>query len=471
MTKMIKLSLEKTIFLLFITFLSGITGLQTAFADSITMVTRLTAGSAVTLYAMADTTLSVDWGDGSYKEVASGKVQGNLLGQTVTLRSTGAITSLDCSGSQIFSIDLSDAGSLRSLYCSDNTLFRIDVDSCALLRELDCSRCNLSQLSVTQCPALRLLNCSGNRLSELNLNACRGLEQLDCSGNRLTALYVDSLPMLQSLWADGNNMEQFSATHSDNLYSLSLNDNHLAELSTNEFYDLSDLLVARNNLSGLDLSGSSELNTLVCDSNRLESIELSDNAALYLLMCANNRLKLNNLYPPAAATNYQYTPQQPFAMPQSVYALKTIYNFSSFTVNHSGSNVGTLAFYDLQTGKALTKGVSADYYGSTRLTRFLTGHDSVYMEVTSTLYPDLVLRSEPFTIGTPTAVSTASLEDGLSVRIIGRTLCLRAGTAMPVTVYSAGGIKIWKGIVNSDEVRIPLRPGVYFAGNKKVLIR
>lgn len=425
----------------------------------------------MTLYVSADTTLTIDWGDGNTKEVASDTLQGNILGQVITLHSIGAITSLDCSRTQISSLDLSDATGLQTLYCSGNPLQGLNVDACASLRELDCSRCGLEGLAVSNNIALRLLNCDHNRLSALSLNSCRALEQLDCSYNTLQSLHVDSLAGLQSLWAQGNQLTEFSAGQSYNLFSLNLDDNALTAFASTDFDDVEDLFLSHNALSSLDLSNLDSLNVLVCDSNALETLELSDNAAGYLISCTNNRLQLNNLYAPSIATNYLYAPQQPFAMPQKVYALRTVYNFNAYVCNHSGSAVGTMAFYDARTGEALTRGTSGDYYGIARATRFLTSHDSVYMEVTSTLYPALVLRSEPFAVGTPTGVSSAAAYEGLMVRVLGRTLCLRAGRAMPATVVSVSGIKIWSGNVGRDEVRIPLRPGVYIVNNKKILIR
>lgn len=441
------------------------------FADTIKLTTLRTTGSAVTLFAMADTTLTIDWGNGNTEEVASDTLQGNILGQVITLHSVGTISSLDCSNSQISNIDLSDAAGLQTLYCSGNPLQTIHVDSCAELRELDCSRCGLEGLAVSNNIALRLLNCDHNNLSELSLNSCRALEQLDCSYNALQSLHVDSLAELQSLWAQGNQLTEFSANQSYNLFSLNLDHNALSAFASTDFDDVEDLFLSRNALSTLDLSNLDSLNILVCDSNALETLELSDNAAGYLVSCENNRLELNDLYPPSIATNYLYAPQANFSLPLTNYALRTVYNFNSYVCNHSGSAVGTLAFYDAATGEPLTRGASGDYFGAARQTRFLTSHDSVVMQITSTLYPALVLRSEPFAVGTPTGVVSADVDEGLSMRVDGRTLRLRAGKTIPVTVWNVSGMRIWSGRVGRDEVSIRLLPGVYIVNNKKILIR
>lgn len=79
---------------------------------------------------------------------------------------------LDCSGLGIATLyDIAEFSNLRTLNCSGNDLASLDVSMLAHLERLDCAR---------------------NRLASLDVGGLRGLAELDCSDNPLVQLDLAS---------------------------------------------------------------------------------------------------------------------------------------------------------------------------------------------------------------------------------------------------------------------------------------
>ena len=74
-----------------------------------------------------------------------------------------ALTSLDCWGNQLTSLDVSKNTALTELSCSGNKLTRLDISKNTALTSLVCLENQLTSLDVSKNTALTELSCSGNK--------------------------------------------------------------------------------------------------------------------------------------------------------------------------------------------------------------------------------------------------------------------------------------------------------------------
>jgi len=122
----------------------------------------------------------------------------------------GKITSLDCSGNWLNSLNVQGLTALKELVCYHNQLTALNVQGLTALQSLDCYNNQLTALDVQGLTALQVLNCFGNRLTELNVQGLTALQGLNCSGNRLTELNVQGLTALQVLSCVGNRLTELN---------------------------------------------------------------------------------------------------------------------------------------------------------------------------------------------------------------------------------------------------------------------
>jgi Leucine-rich repeat (LRR) protein len=102
------------------------------------------------------------------------------------------LDSLDCTGNQLTSLDVSNNPSLKQLGCANNQLTGLDVSGLIGLTDLDCGVNQLTNLNVSDCDALIYLFCSINNLTSLDISDCNRLQQLYCGGNPLTSLDISN---------------------------------------------------------------------------------------------------------------------------------------------------------------------------------------------------------------------------------------------------------------------------------------
>ena len=137
------------------------------------------------------------------------------------------------------------------------------------LETLDCSGNDLTSLDLSANTALTDLRCYSNQLTSLDLSANTALTDLRCYSNQLTILDLSANTALTDLWC-----------YSNQLTSLDLSENTA----------LTDLRCYSNQLTDLDLSENTALLVLNCDNNQLTSLDLSANTYLWELKCSYNHL-------------------------------------------------------------------------------------------------------------------------------------------------------------------------------------
>jgi PKD repeat protein/Leucine-rich repeat (LRR) protein len=117
-----------------------------------------------------------------------------------------ALTDLQCSSSQLTSLDVSKNVLLSYLNCSGNKLTSLDVSRNLVLANLNSSLNQLTSLDVSKNVALRDLNCSSNKLLNLNLkngkNTLLTNAHISLSSNpNLKCILVDDVTYSNTNWS------------------------------------------------------------------------------------------------------------------------------------------------------------------------------------------------------------------------------------------------------------------------------
>ncbi len=95
-----------------------------------------------------------------------------------------ALTSLNCKGNQLKSLDVSQNTALGWLYCDGNQLTSLDLSKNTALTYLQCDENQLTSLDVSQNTALTYLLCDNNQLTSLDVSKNTALSDLYCDGNK-----------------------------------------------------------------------------------------------------------------------------------------------------------------------------------------------------------------------------------------------------------------------------------------------
>ena len=130
---------------------------------------------------------------------------------------------------------------------------------------LDLQNKNITSLAgIEYFTDLETLNCSGNQLTTLDVTKLTSLMDLVCSDNQLTALDVTGLTNLTTLICAGNQLTALDVTGLTNLTSLHCNDNQLGSLDVSTLKELGILWCHGNKMTALDITNNAYLGDLKC---------------------------------------------------------------------------------------------------------------------------------------------------------------------------------------------------------------
>ena len=102
----------------------------------------------------------------------------------ISEKEASVVKSLDVGGSGIRGIDgISYFTALTTLDCYGNKLTSLDVSKNTALTGLDCGGNKLTSLDVSKNTALTWLRCDSNQITSLDVSKCKKLTQLYCSNN------------------------------------------------------------------------------------------------------------------------------------------------------------------------------------------------------------------------------------------------------------------------------------------------
>ena len=98
-----------------------------------------------------------------------------------------------------------EAESVRQIECRDRGIRSLDqIDAFSRLESLECSGNELESLDLTKNRELQRIHCANNKLRELSLGSLRRLTELDCRKNLLTEIYLAGNASLQRLDCSNN---------------------------------------------------------------------------------------------------------------------------------------------------------------------------------------------------------------------------------------------------------------------------
>lgn len=196
------------------------------------------------------------------------------------------LTTLQCNGPFLKTIDVSKNTELLSLNCAETlNLTTLNVRNCTKLQTLDCYSCQLTDLDLSTNRLLDTLSCQNNQLQVLNVANNLMLTRLSCNRNQLTALDVSNCPVLDSLSCWDNQLSELNITGNRSLRHLSCQNNQLEEIDVSRNPSLWRFSCQNNQLKTLDVSQNKSLGNLNCTGNRLKSLVLPSTGMATLTDC------------------------------------------------------------------------------------------------------------------------------------------------------------------------------------------
>ena len=243
---------------------------------------------------------------------------GNLI-DSLNVYKISSLTNLNCANNQIDSLGLSSNTELQVLNFSSNLIYEIDLANQAKLTSLICNNNSLTSLDLRQNPSLTNVNVSGNQLITLHVN----------NGNNsvLAAFNATNNPGLFCIEVDDPNSANsgagvYSSWQKDAIASYSDNCHYNETFVPDDAFEqaLKDLgydngtnplddyvptpkinKITYLNIANLgisDLTGIEDFTALVtlnCANSNLTSLDLSNNLDLVTLICSGNNLSTLNI--------------------------------------------------------------------------------------------------------------------------------------------------------------------------------
>lgn len=384
---------------------------------AVTMTTSLQNGSDVEFYlaSLADnTTVQVDWGDGTPKNFTIGQyntaVSGTTAGTTIKVYGTG-ITSLSAGYFNLTALNVSKATSLTHLTVNNNQLQSLDIASNTNLQFIDCSNNQLEALSVTNNIKLEKIYCFKNKLTTIDITSNADLWELDCSNNLMTTLNFSSVT--SDVVIDCSNNLLTSLILGKNMNSVRCKNNALTSLDVSQNTSLYLLDCSNNQINSLNLSNNVNLQYLICSYNKLSALNLLNNPSLTEVYCTNNKFTLATLPIKQTYWNvYNYNPQAIYSLPKKNYETGESINLSSqLSVN------GVNSVYTWKTKGGQTLNAGTHYTVTNGVFVFNSvPTDSVYCEITNTNLADIKLTTNSILVTppVPNVAMTTSLTIGSS---------------------------------------------------------
>jgi len=196
------------------------------------------------------------------------------------------ITTLNCSGNNLKSFDLSKNTELRKLDCSYNPIEHIDVSVLARLTDLVIFDAGLTKIDVSENTALQWLAVSNNKIASIDLSNNKNLLGFECNNNKFTSLDISKNAELMNLYCGGNQLKELDVSKNMNLVHLYCSNNkQLDRINTSQNAKLETFSCTHNKIATLDLDNNKNLTQLQCDSTQITKLILKENTELRVLSC------------------------------------------------------------------------------------------------------------------------------------------------------------------------------------------
>ena len=190
-----------------------------------------------------------------------------------------SLTSLNCMGDELTSLDLSHNTALKSLQIRGNYELVLDLSKISeTLTWLDCSATATKELDLSKQTALEYLNCESNKMERLDVSNNTALKTLICCDNELTELDVSRNVALDYLNCATNKLTSLDISKNPALTYLNCNYNTISSINFGDNPALEELRCQYNQLTELDLSRFALLNLLDCGYNQMTTLDVSKTA-------------------------------------------------------------------------------------------------------------------------------------------------------------------------------------------------
>ncbi|MFZ5941169.1 MAG: leucine-rich repeat domain-containing protein [Bacteroidota bacterium] len=375
----------------------------------------------------------------------------------LNLEGNTSLVHLEFLSNSISSIDLGSLEKLEFLGANTNNLSCIDLSKNNLLTQIDLQYNILDSINVSNLNNLQVLALYQNQLKELDVSNNPLLTNLVCSYNLLSSVDVSKNPLLIGLGLGFNNLEELDVTKNTELTYLNVSYNKLnKEIDLSKNVKLQNLRLSGNRLPSIDLSAQSELMQLELADNLLWWIDLNSNPKLGSIDITNNDLRISYLpVPKTGWWEYYYNPQRKIE-----FAYKEYNTYDELDLRSEVSRDGVSSVFTWKSINGATLAPDVDYAESNGMFSFLKGQaDSVYCEITNSLFPDLVLETSKFKVtGSTGTIEYRESDITISPNPFSDYLNIKSEKPIrKIEVYNYSGIKLMEYSANSQfEIEIPI---------------
>lgn len=254
---------------------------------------------------------------------------------------------------------------LTSLNCYGTDISALDVSQNKKLELLNCGGTGIRNLNVSNNLLLKTLYCHYTDIESLNLENNTALETLFCSNAKLKSLNIDNNVALKELYCNNTNIKSLNLSNNDVLKVLDCHSTEVTSLDVSNNVYLHSLYCSYTEITALDISNNVYLERLDCSNTKITSLDVSNSPDLYELHCQDTPLAWLNL---GADTQLEgYDSIDSFIMSDSEFNL--IVRGSTFDVTEvfKGIDISKIK-QDTIKGAKLTGKMMSDYTVGTPIT-------------------------------------------------------------------------------------------------------
>lgn len=199
---------------------------------------------------------------------------------------------VNCNGSGIQDIQVSQCLELTDLLCGSNGLTFIDISNNLALKTLYSSHNQfLDNLDVSHNTNLELLYSSSTALTSLDLTQNKSLKFLDIGGTQIPNIDLSQNVDLNEFYCGATQLSNLDVSKNVNLKILQVFDNpSITTLDVSKNTALTDLSVGNNGITSLDVSKNILLQTFLCGGNQIANLDVTNNTSLTQFSCWGNKL-------------------------------------------------------------------------------------------------------------------------------------------------------------------------------------
>lgn len=251
------------------------------------LIAAIEAAASVSFTKNANGDIDVKTNKAKIEGITELFIYGKQLTSLEGIENFTNLTTLNCNGNKLTTLNVSALTKLTDLACSTNKLTELDLSALTNLTKLNCKSNLLTTLNVLPLTKLTSLVCSSNKLTTLDVSPLTALTNLECESNELTTFNASSLTQVKTMFIDKNKMSTLDVSGCTNLEKLSCQENELSTLDVSNLSKLSVLRCYNNKLTALNILHT-KINSLECNNNRLSTLDVSTLSGFNL----NNQIKL-----------------------------------------------------------------------------------------------------------------------------------------------------------------------------------